>query len=354
MGIVVVSATIAEGGRVLDEDASNTLQYVSSKGYVLQVPEHWIVIDSEGKVLAKEMLKQYWSQFDIDFNDVDIDALMYRDTVEEFPACLYVNVLGGRASVSNRTEISERIQQQFRSMGLTLRDFTNGVVHFANRDCLAFSGVLTVEDQEISFTGYMVPGNGVTYEVAGFAKEANQGDYYPVLQEVMRSFRVTGWGGLPEVPQWALIAAGIILAWAWQSHSKRRASSSHEKSTTATGTRTNRRADKKECIAQAVEKGDDSSIAEWSEDNEPNEETPGHESCDPNKKVRRSSGKSKRRVSSLAVFSLLLCFFPYFGLPMALLSLRRIAKSKSRLCGRTLAWISLVINGVFLVLLLSV
>jgi len=353
MSIVVVSAAIAEGGPVLDEDASNTLQYVSSKGYVLQVPENWIVIDAKGKAL-KEMMTQYSSQFDIDFNDMDIDALMYSNNVEESPVGLCVGVTRGRASVSNRTEISEGIQQQFRSVGVTLRDFTNGIAHFANRDCLVFSGILTSEDQEISFTEYMVPGNRVTYEVIGFAKVANQDDYYPVLQEVMRSFRVTGWGGLPKPPQWVLIAAGIILAWIWQSHSKRRVSLPAEESAVATGTRTNRKADKKEFIAQAATKGDDSSIAEWSEDNEPNEETPDHESCDANKKMRRSSGKSKRRLSSLAVFSLLLCFFPYFGFPMALLSLRRIAKSESRLYGRTLAWISLVINGVFLVLLLSV
>ena len=55
-------------------------------------------------------------------------------------------------------------------------------------------------------------------------------------------------------------------------------------------------------------------------------------------------------LSAMAVLSLLLWPLPYFGLPLAIISIVRISKSKGRLYGRMLAWISVVLNALLLVL----
>lgn len=60
------------------------------------------------------------------------------------------------------------------------------------------------------------------------------------------------------------------------------------------------------------------------------------------------SGQIKRQLSSLAVFSLVLCLLPYVGLPMAIAAVRRISRSEGRLGGKTLAWISVVVNSLLL------
>jgi hypothetical protein len=63
--------------------------------------------------------------------------------------------------------------------------------------------------------------------------------------------------------------------------------------------------------------------------------------------------KIKRQLSSLAVFSLVLgMFFPFVGLPMAIVAVREISKSEGRLYGKTLAWISIVLNSIMLAMLI--
>ena len=64
------------------------------------------------------------------------------------------------------------------------------------------------------------------------------------------------------------------------------------------------------------------------------------------------SGEIKRQLSSLAVFSLVLCLLPYVGLPMAIVSVRKISKSEGRLYGKTLAWISVVVNSLLLAMMI--
>lgn len=68
------------------------------------------------------------------------------------------------------------------------------------------------------------------------------------------------------------------------------------------------------------------------------------------KEKQAPPGEIKRQLSSLAVFSLVLCPLPYVGLPMAIAAVRKISKSEGRLYGKTLAWISVVINGLLLAL----
>jgi hypothetical protein len=62
----------------------------------------------------------------------------------------------------------------------------------------------------------------------------------------------------------------------------------------------------------------------------------------------------KTPLSSLAVYSLVLCLLPYVGLPMAFAALRRISQSEGRLSGRNLAWVSIIVNTVSLLIWLSV
>ncbi len=59
-------------------------------------------------------------------------------------------------------------------------------------------------------------------------------------------------------------------------------------------------------------------------------------------------------LSSLAVYSLILCLLPYLGLPMAIGALRRIAHSDGRLYGRKLAWASVIVNVLSLLFTLAV
>ncbi|HUU84618.1 MAG TPA: hypothetical protein VM243_14055, partial [Phycisphaerae bacterium] len=56
------------------------------------------------------------------------------------------------------------------------------------------------------------------------------------------------------------------------------------------------------------------------------------------------------QLSSLAVWSLILCLFPYLGLAMAIWAVRTIRRSEGRLYGKKLAWASVLVN----VLLLAV
>jgi len=62
---------------------------------------------------------------------------------------------------------------------------------------------------------------------------------------------------------------------------------------------------------------------------------------------------AKPELSSLAVFSLVLCPLPYIGLPMAIWGVRKISRSDGRLYGRTLAWVSVVANSAVLLLMLT-
>jgi len=55
-------------------------------------------------------------------------------------------------------------------------------------------------------------------------------------------------------------------------------------------------------------------------------------------------GAVQPQLSSLAVYSLVLCVLPYLGLPLAIGALRRIAQSEGRLYGRKLAWASIIAN----------
>jgi hypothetical protein len=50
------------------------------------------------------------------------------------------------------------------------------------------------------------------------------------------------------------------------------------------------------------------------------------------------------QLSSMAVYSLVLCLLPYLGLPLAIGALRRIARSEGRLYGRQLAWAAVFLN----------
>jgi hypothetical protein len=64
--------------------------------------------------------------------------------------------------------------------------------------------------------------------------------------------------------------------------------------------------------------------------------------------LRISSGEISTRLSSSAVWSLLLFLFPYIGLPLSIYSLRAIRRSQGRLRGEALAWIALAINGLMM------
>ena len=70
------------------------------------------------------------------------------------------------------------------------------------------------------------------------------------------------------------------------------------------------------------------------------------------KETQAPPGEIKRQLSSLAVFSLVLCLLPCVGLPMAIASVRKISKSEGRLYGKTLAWVSVVINGLLLAMMI--
>lgn len=64
-------------------------------------------------------------------------------------------------------------------------------------------------------------------------------------------------------------------------------------------------------------------------------------------------GKIKPQLSSMAVFSLVLCLLlPFIGFPMAIDAVRKISKSEGRLYGKTLAWISIIVNGLILALII--
>lgn len=63
-------------------------------------------------------------------------------------------------------------------------------------------------------------------------------------------------------------------------------------------------------------------------------------------------GEKVRELSSLAVFSLVLCLLPPVGLPMAIASVHKISKSDGHLYGKTLAWISVTINGLMLAMMI--
>ena len=69
---------------------------------------------------------------------------------------------------------------------------------------------------------------------------------------------------------------------------------------------------------------------------------------EPPSKIKQQSGQIVRQLSSLAVFSLVLCPIPFIGLPMALAAVRKISRSNGHLYGKTLAWISVVVNGLLL------
>lgn len=58
------------------------------------------------------------------------------------------------------------------------------------------------------------------------------------------------------------------------------------------------------------------------------------------------------QLSSLAVWSLILCLFPYVGLPMAICAVRTISKSEGRLYGKKLAWASVMVNGLVLAIMI--
>jgi hypothetical protein len=64
-------------------------------------------------------------------------------------------------------------------------------------------------------------------------------------------------------------------------------------------------------------------------------------------------GTVRPQLSSMAVYSLVLCLLPYLGLPLAIGALRRIARSEGRLYGRPLAWASVVVNVLCLGFLLG-
>jgi len=67
----------------------------------------------------------------------------------------------------------------------------------------------------------------------------------------------------------------------------------------------------------------------------------------------RPRGAVPPQLSSMAVYSLVLCLLPYLGLPLAIGALRRIARSEGRLYGRQLAWASVIINVLSLGIMLG-
>ena len=69
---------------------------------------------------------------------------------------------------------------------------------------------------------------------------------------------------------------------------------------------------------------------------------------EPPSQINQQSGQIIRQLSSLAVFSLVLCPIPFIGLPMAIVAVRKISRSNECLYGKTLARISVVVNGLLL------
>ena len=67
----------------------------------------------------------------------------------------------------------------------------------------------------------------------------------------------------------------------------------------------------------------------------------------------RPHGVGPPQLSSMAVYSLVLCLLPYLGLPLAIGALRRIARSEGRLYGRKLAWAAVVVNVLCLGIMLG-
>ena len=68
--------------------------------------------------------------------------------------------------------------------------------------------------------------------------------------------------------------------------------------------------------------------------------------------IKRKEYPDKPQFCSLVIYSLILFLLPVIGLPLAIISIRKISKSNGLLYGKTLAWISLVLNALSLLPLL--
>jgi len=68
--------------------------------------------------------------------------------------------------------------------------------------------------------------------------------------------------------------------------------------------------------------------------------------------IKRKEYPDKPQFCSLVIYSLILFLLPVIGLPLAIISIRKRSKSNGLLYGKTLAWISLVLNAVPLFILL--
>lgn len=66
------------------------------------------------------------------------------------------------------------------------------------------------------------------------------------------------------------------------------------------------------------------------------------------KAIRRKEYPDKPQFCPLVVYSFILCFCPVIGFPFAIICLRKIYKSNGLLYGKTLAWISLILNAILL------
>jgi hypothetical protein len=201
------------------QDSATTQKYVSSKGYTIQMPQGWRVADATmtGQAL-REGMRQFSNLQSIDFSNIDV--LVFDDNPDDFAESINVVVSKGRLPVSESqlSEASGSIQDVYRSVGISPRNFSARIARFADRECFVFSYTVNMDGQEMSQTQYLVPGEDVSYIVTCTAISTDQGRYEPVFLRAMQSFKVTGsglsfWEGLPQWLRWAIIGGGIGLAW---------------------------------------------------------------------------------------------------------------------------------------------
>jgi len=218
VSVLIATVVIAFFVPCIGGDAGAGQTYVSPKGYTIQVPPGWLVASAETQDLLQSEVQDRFSNLrDVDFRKVDVMA--FNGDRDDFAESINVVVQRGRAPVSESAiaEASSAIQNQYRSLGLSPRNFASRVAQYAGRDCFVFSYDVAFDGVDISQTQYVVPGSNVMYFVTCTSKFNDHAHYQPIFEQMMQSFAVTGsglafWQGLPWL-MGALIGGGTGLAW---------------------------------------------------------------------------------------------------------------------------------------------
>lgn len=189
--------------------------YVSTKGYSIQVPKDWRVADAAiNEVLKDETSELFPKLKSVDFNQVD--SFLFDPHIDAF--CESINVVVTPKTIpvteSQRDEFSQFIQNQYKTMGLTTKEFTSRIQQYADRDCYVYDYNFTLEGINIHQTQYMVPGHDVTYIATCSVAVEDFDQYQPIFEAAMQTFKLTGtgpnfWERLPQPVQWGIIGGGI-------------------------------------------------------------------------------------------------------------------------------------------------